>query len=395
MRRRWLPARPWMKSRGSSPAFRDDRRVRRLGLIVNPIAGMGGRVGLKGTDGEEALRAARERGATPSAHLRAGRALARLATGRTDVTVLAAGGEMGTELGRDYGWDAQAVTRPSIPSGPEDTRAAAAEMERRGRGADDVRRRRRTARDIHDAVGGAYPGPGHPHRGEDALGCLRHEPGGRRRGRRSHLRRPAASRGCATRRWPTWTRRRGRRPYLDAPVRRLRTRPNARRMLGSKTVTRGRPAELAHSAARVAARWSRSGSTSSAPARRPRACSRSSASTARCSASTPCATGSWCGRDLGEAELLELLEDGPATVVPASSAVRAACSAAATSRSAPGASAGSASTTSSSSPACTNCSHCSPAVLRVDTGDESVDRSSPATGECAWRHEGVVHEGLA
>ncbi len=70
----------------------------RVGFLINPIAGMGGAVGLKGTDGPLYLEALR-RGAKPEAHLRALRFLKRcLEIGlfnSKDVTFIVANGVMG------------------------------------------------------------------------------------------------------------------------------------------------------------------------------------------------------------------------------------------------------------------------------------------------------------
>ncbi len=70
----------------------------RLGLIVNPIAGMGGKVALKGTDGEQVLSEARRRGAEPEANAKAARALGPLLSHAGNICVLTASGDMGQSL---------------------------------------------------------------------------------------------------------------------------------------------------------------------------------------------------------------------------------------------------------------------------------------------------------
>ena len=48
---------------------------KRIGLIVNPVAGVGGKAGFKGSDGEEIQRKAFAKGIRPEAHLEARAAL--------------------------------------------------------------------------------------------------------------------------------------------------------------------------------------------------------------------------------------------------------------------------------------------------------------------------------
>jgi predicted polyphosphate/ATP-dependent NAD kinase len=140
----------------------DAREPSRLGLIVNPIAGLGGRVGLKGTDGEDVQRRALELGATAGSPSRAARALVRLAPARPALHVLAAAGSMGADLAAARGFEPQVVGEPRQTTSGGDTRRAARAMEREGidlllfAGGDG------TARDILDAVADRVPVLGIP-----------------------------------------------------------------------------------------------------------------------------------------------------------------------------------------------------------------------------------------
>jgi predicted polyphosphate/ATP-dependent NAD kinase len=82
----------------------------RLGVLVNPIAGMGGRVGLKGTDGKVAE--ARQRGAEPRAPERARRMLTRLADHDAEIDLLTAGEPMGAGEARAAGFEPDVVFEP-------------------------------------------------------------------------------------------------------------------------------------------------------------------------------------------------------------------------------------------------------------------------------------------
>lgn len=135
----------------------------RLGLIVNPVAGLGGRVGLKGSDGAETQRRALALGALPQAGQRAVQALdALVAAGALpDVVTYPAG--MGEQACRARGLAPTVVgTIMPGPTCADDTRRAAREMLELGidlllfAGGDG------TARDICSAVGLGVPALGIP-----------------------------------------------------------------------------------------------------------------------------------------------------------------------------------------------------------------------------------------
>lgn len=126
----------------------------RLGLIVNPIAGMGGSVGLKGTDGATILEEARARGAVPRAGVRTIVALSRLKSARERIDLLAGPGDMGAAAARAVGFEATVIGDAGRDnSSAEDTRRIATALMGAGvdllmfAGGDG------TARDVHAAIG--------------------------------------------------------------------------------------------------------------------------------------------------------------------------------------------------------------------------------------------------
>jgi predicted polyphosphate/ATP-dependent NAD kinase len=134
--------------------------MQRIGLIVNPVAGMGGSVGLKGTDGN--VKEALDRGAVPHATDRARITLSLLAREK-GLHFITCSGAMGGDILLETGFtDFEIVYTFFGESSAEDTRAAARRFREAGVdlilfcGGDG------TARDIFDVTGREIPMLGIP-----------------------------------------------------------------------------------------------------------------------------------------------------------------------------------------------------------------------------------------
>jgi predicted polyphosphate/ATP-dependent NAD kinase len=104
-----------------------------IGFIVNPIAGMGGRVGLKGTDGEDILKDALSRGAKPWAPQRAIQALSVLKRLSDDYNWVTWSGEMGEKELRAAGFMPKVIGYAEEErTSAEDTKRAAKKMQEIG-----------------------------------------------------------------------------------------------------------------------------------------------------------------------------------------------------------------------------------------------------------------------
>ena len=133
--------------------------MKNIGLIVNPIAGMGGSVGLKGTDGE-IYKKAIELGAKPTTPQRIEETLSLIK--RKDVYFMTAPGKMGEDYIKKFDFKYEVVSKIGEETNATDTKRIVKEMLEKGIellifvGGDG------TARDIYDVLDFKTPVVGIP-----------------------------------------------------------------------------------------------------------------------------------------------------------------------------------------------------------------------------------------
>ncbi|MFT5547059.1 ATP-NAD kinase family protein [Rheinheimera aquimaris] len=103
----------------------------RLGLIINPLAGLGGSVGLKGSDGQ--AQKALALGAKPQAMQRVKTALTELLAQKDKFEILTVAGDMGHSVCKELGLQSQVIYTPPLwPSSASDTENAARLLAQQG-----------------------------------------------------------------------------------------------------------------------------------------------------------------------------------------------------------------------------------------------------------------------
>ncbi len=134
----------------------------KVGVVINPVAGIGGAVGLKGSDGADIQAEARRRGGRPRGADRLQSLFAAAPELARRIRWFAGGGSMGAEVLAGIGVQAETMHEPASVTSPADTQAVARCMRDHGVdlilffGGDG------TARDILDAVQDSVPVLGVP-----------------------------------------------------------------------------------------------------------------------------------------------------------------------------------------------------------------------------------------
>ena len=133
-----------------------------LGLIVNPVAGMGGAVGLKGTDGNTVLKRAVSLGAKPIAPTRAEFFLSGLKFAKSKISLIVGAGTMGEEEAANCGFAYTVLGKRKKETTAEDTKYVARKIVAAKAGLLVFCGGDGTARNILEAIGTRVPVLGVP-----------------------------------------------------------------------------------------------------------------------------------------------------------------------------------------------------------------------------------------
>ncbi|MFT4652705.1 MAG: putative polyphosphate/ATP-dependent NAD kinase [Kangiellaceae bacterium] len=100
----------------------------RLGLIINPFAGIGGALALKGSDGAEVRTRAMENGGEQLAMQKASLALKQCLAIKDQLTILTGNGDMGENAAKMLGFEYEVMHRSDTQTESKDTQALASKL---------------------------------------------------------------------------------------------------------------------------------------------------------------------------------------------------------------------------------------------------------------------------